>query len=114
MAGAPLMVPVDKFGADDGEAALSVFVLAFGTAADALARYGAGDAVSVSGRLRLAWYATRDGEARESWQCIADAVVSSRCVRPRGCRMRKASESRMPPGSPTVGDGYPFDDPIPI
>ena len=76
MAGAPLMVPVDKFGADDGEAALSVFVLAFGTAADALARYGAGDAVSVSGRF--GWRGTRLVTARRVRAGSASLMPSCR------------------------------------
>ena len=61
-------------------------VLAFGRVAEDLARSAKDEAVSVSGRLNLNRYQSRDGEDREAWQCIADSVVSSRSVRPRGGR----------------------------
>ena len=114
MTTASLAVTVEARGDVEDERTLWLGVAAFGRVAEDLARHAKGDPVSLSGRLQLSRYTTRDGEARESWQCIADAVVSSRCVRPRSGRRRKASESRLPPGSPTAGDGCPFGDPIPI
>ena len=90
MAGAPLMVPVsvNNSGVDAGEAALSVFVLAFGAVADDLTRYGFGDAVSDSGRLRLTRYRTPEGEARESWECLADDVRPGGDVSSTGARLQ--------------------------
>ena len=53
---------------------------ALGAAAGGFDGHAKGEPVSVSGRLQLSTYAGRDGEERESWQCVADAVVSSRSV----------------------------------
>ena len=68
---------------ETGEETLWLSVLAFGRVAEDLARHAKGDPVSVSGRVRLERYVTGDGEERETWQVLADSVVSSRSVQPR-------------------------------
>ena len=73
-------------GRETGEETLWLSVLAFGRVAEDLARSAKGEPVSVSGRVRLERYVAGDGEERETWQVLADAVVSSRSVRPRGGR----------------------------
>jgi len=57
---------------------------AFGRNAEILARHVKGEPLSVGGRLELSRYRGRDGADRESWQVVADSVVSSRAVRPKG------------------------------
>ena len=69
---------------ETGEETLWLSVLAFGRVAEDLARHAKGEPVSVNGRVRLERYQSRDGEERETWQVLADSVVSSRSVRPRG------------------------------
>lgn len=73
-------------GESEAEGTLWLSVLAFGRVAEDLARSAKGEPVSVSGRVRLERYQSRDGEERETWQVLADSVVSSRSVRPRGGR----------------------------
>ena len=73
-------------GGETGEETLWLSVLAFGRVVEDLARSAKGEPVSVSGRVRLERYVAGDGEERETWQVLADAVVSSRSVRPRGGR----------------------------
>ena len=85
MTAARLAVSVEcRDGGETGEETLWLSVLAFGRCAEDLARHAKGEPVSVSGRVRLERYVAGDGEERETWQVLADAVVSSRSVRPRG------------------------------
>jgi len=51
-------------GGETGEETLWLSVLAFGRVAEDPARHAKGDPVSVSGRLNLNRYQSRDGEAR--------------------------------------------------
>ena len=137
MATAAVAVTVEsRGGGETGEATLWLDVIGFGRVADDLARHRQGDPVSMSGRLQLSTYRHREaGEERESWQVVANAVVSSRTVRPSGGK-RKAgggagearSEGRQRtvwpasgPGGPTAPDppprsdaDVPFDDPLPF
>ena len=82
-------------------------VCAFGRTAEDLARCAKGDPVSVSGRMQLSRYRSRTGEDREGLSCIADSVVSSRTVRPRG------GGSRIANGAVRQGADDP-DDPCPF
>ena len=86
MTAARLAVTVEcRDGAGEtGEETLWLSVLAFGRVAEDLTRSAKGEPVSVAGRVRLERYQSRDGEERETWQVLADSVVSSRSVRPRG------------------------------
>ena len=78
-------VPDRSRDADEGaEATLWLRVTAFGRVAESLARHAKGDPVSVSGRLQFSRYQARDGDEREQWSIVADALVSARTVRPRG------------------------------
>ena len=89
-------LPDRSHGAEEGTAyTLWLSVCAFGRVAEDLARCGKGQCVSVSGRLAFKRYRTRDGEAREGWQILADTVVSAATQRPRGGG-RKRQEP--PPG----------------
>lgn len=59
-------------------------IVAFGRMAETLCRHSKGDLVSVSGRLQLNRWQDRDGNGREQLQIVADALVSTRTVRPGG------------------------------
>ena len=78
MAGAPLFVRLlVEPGGSEGEVGPSVlFVTATGAAAEVLAAFRQGDAVRVSGALRLARYRGNGGE-RETFGCMADSVEPS-------------------------------------
>ena len=70
------MVP--RAQGDDGSGAVLVqfFVLAHGDVADALAKHGEGDMVSVAGELQVSLDITKAETIRKSWQCVADSVAA--------------------------------------
>ena len=62
---------------ETGEGTLWFDVVSFGRVADDLARHAKGDLVSVAGRMQLSRFtSSTSGEVRESWQVVADALVS--------------------------------------
>ena len=88
-------VPDRSRDADEGaEATLWLRVTAFGRVADDLLLCAKGDPVSASGRLQFSRYQARDGETREQWAIVADALVSARTVRPRGGRRKGDGDGR--------------------
>ena len=97
-------VPDRSRDADEGaEAALWLRVTAFGRLAEDLARHAKGDPVSVCGRLQFSRWTDRDGDEREQWQVLADALVSARTVRPGGGRRKSKGDGDGPRGD----DRYP-------
>ena len=127
-------VPDRSRDADEGaEATLWLRVTAFGRVAESLAKHAKGDPVSVSGRLQFSRWTGRDGDEREQWAIVADALVSARTVRPGGRRkgdgngrdrddVRSRGEGAGWPGvtepapasSPAPGPPADFDDDIPF
>ena len=82
-------VPDRTQGAEEGATeTLWLRVTAFGRVAQDLAGHAKGDPVSVSGRLQFSRWTDRDGDEREQWAIVADALVSARTVRPRGGRRK--------------------------
>ena len=80
-------VPDRTQGAEEGATeTLWLRVTAFGRVASDLAQHAKGDPVSVSGRLQFSRWTDRDGDEREQWAIVADALVSARTVRPGGRR----------------------------
>ena len=80
-------VPDRTQGAEEGATeTLWLRVTAFGRVAQDLAGHAKGDPVSVSGRLQFSRWTDRDGDEREQWAIVADALVSARTVRPGGRR----------------------------
>ena len=76
------------------DATLWIGVVAFGKVADELLRHGKGDLISASGRVqRNTW--TQNGEKREQLQVVADAVISSRTVRPSGGKRKAAGQNQQ-------------------
>ena len=109
MTAARLAVALEIYGSDtETEGTLWLDVIAFGRSADTLARSRKGEMVSVAGKLRLTHYRTNDGEDRETWQCIADSVITARSVRPSGGKRKRNSE-RKP-----ATNAEPLNDPLPI
>ena len=83
-------VPDRTQGAEEGATeTLWLRVTAFGRQAQDLAWHAKGDPVSVSGRLQFSRWTDRDGDEREQWAIVADALVSARTVRPGGRRQSK-------------------------
>ncbi len=87
-------------------------LVAFGRAAEALARHVKGDLVACMGGLTKNRYTARDGQERESWSLNVDAIVSARTVRPSGGRKRTETAKAAPAGA-SADAGRPFNDPIP-
>ncbi len=87
-------------------------LIAFGRAAEALARHDKGDLIACMGPLYRNRYVARDGQAREGWSLTVEAILSARTVRPGGGRKRSEAAKPAPAGT-SVDDGAPFDDPIP-
>ena len=80
-------VPDRTQGAEEGATAtLWLRVTAFGRVAQDLAWHAKGDPVSVCGRLQFSRWRTHEGETREQWAIVADALVSARTARPGGRR----------------------------
>jgi single-strand DNA-binding protein len=102
-------------GKEPGEETLWITVLAFGHLAEALQRHQQGDMIAAVGRLTRGRYTGTDGQERESWSLIADALHSSRTVRP-GPRRQAGGNGKS---SRTTGRdgccsqaGADFDDPL--
>ena len=95
MASARLAVEIEA--RTDGESGAETWwlsVLAFGRTAESLMRHAKGEPMSMSGRLQSQrWTDRATGERREGWQCIADAIVSARSVRPGGCRRSREGDA---------------------
>ena len=82
-------VPDRSQGAEGGATeTLWLRVTAFGRVADDLLLCAKGDPVSASGRLQFSRWTGRDGDEREQWAIVADALVSARTIRPRGGRRK--------------------------
>jgi len=94
---------VDVTGKDDEQQTLWLDVLAFGRAADDLARVEKGGMVSAMGRVTRGTYTAKDGTERESWTLLADAVITARSGRPG---QRRQPQQRAPAPAP-------FDDAMP-
>ena len=137
MATASLAVDVpDRSREAEGGATATLWlrVTAFGRQADDLLTCVKGEALSVSGRLQCSQYTYRDGETREQWEIVADAVVSARTVRPRGERRKDGdgdgqdrdgrrrgaagwpgvTEPHPPASSPAASAPADFDDDLPF
>lgn len=91
---ASIAVDVTAANATDQET-LWLSLLAFGDQAEALARCKAGESISVIGRLTKGRYVTKNGEERESWSCLVDAVITARSSRP-GQKAQSRGQGQTP------------------
>ena len=112
MATASLAVDVPDRSRDAEEGATETLwlrVTAFGRVAKSLAWHAKGDPVSVSGRLQWSRWTDRDGETREQWEIVTDALVSARTVPPRGGRRKGdgAGNGRDRDDGRRRGEGWP-------
>ena len=89
-------------------------ILAFGNVADDLLGQNKGDLISVSGRIQRNTWVTPAGEKREQLQIVADSIMSSRTVRPRGGGKR--SDGKNPPDhqNRATSDERDLNDPLPF
>ena len=90
-----IAVDVTGYGAEEPET-LWVSVLGFGNVSEALERASKGETLTAMGKLTRGRYRTADGQERESWSLLADAVLTAKSARPSG--RRRASS---PPPSST-------------
>ncbi len=110
MVTASVAVDAARHGADAYTAWFNL--VAFGRAAEALARHVKGDLIGCMGGLHRSRYTARDGQERESWSLTVESIVSARTVRPSGGRKRAEAAKAAPAGA-SAGNGTPFNDPIP-
>ena len=104
MATCRLAVDVERESEGGGDSApWWITALAFGRLAASLAAVQKGDPVSVTGRLERSHFTGRDGQEREGWTCIADALVCARAAKPNPADQ-----------SPPSGPGGVPDDEIPF
>lgn len=93
-------------------------LMAFGRTAGELAKHRKGDRLAVMGSLERRGYTTRDGEARDGWTVLCDAILGPRSPRPSGGRQggRNGQDRRQPPHGPSAFDGLPplVDDEVPF
>lgn len=93
----------------DGPEVLYWSVIAFGSAAEELARLGTGSPVSCQGRLKVGIY-EKDGETRSSFSLFANNVLALRAApkakKPKDAAARPAPAPE-PAAQPTFDDGFP-------
>ena len=93
-----------------GETAIWWKVLAFGDSADELASLGDGEAVSVSGLLKVEPY-SKNGETKIGFSVLADRLISAhrpKRDKPRSDNAKPASNDRSGPSVPFHDDEIPF------
>lgn len=84
--GDPFTLATMKAATDDGD--LLVNLIAFGPAGETLARLGAGDALSVTGRAKLNRWTAGDGQERHGLNVVADGVLTPYQVSARKRRVQ--------------------------
>ena len=99
---------------DPEDSPLWLKVVAFGAAAETLARHSKGDQISAIGRLQVNRWTDREGRAREDLQVIAEQVISARTVRPSGDKRRGDDPARQAPASRMAQSDTALDDQIPF
>lgn len=103
-------VAVDVTGRGDPET-FWLDVLAFGANAELLAAHIKGEMIAATGKVTLSRY-VKDGTEREQYQLVADAIMSTRTVRPSGGKRAAKPEQGVEPSR--AGEFLPFDDPVPF
>lgn len=92
-----------------------ITILAFGRVAEDLSRASKAQMVTAQGKLTRGHFTGKDGQERESWSLLADAVLIAASARPSGkARAQGQGDAReRPPGQRTERDPPPFDDDLP-
>ena len=62
----------------NGDVTLWIGLIAFGGQAEQLLRYAKGDIVSVTGRLELNVWTTKEGVERKDLQCVVARIIGAR------------------------------------
>ena len=95
-------------------------LMAFGRTSGELAKHRKGDRLTVMGSLQRSRYRGRDGEERESWTVLCDAVLGPRSPRPSGQRQHGGDRAPASNGAgqpPHVTEDLPpisLDDDLPF
>lgn len=93
-------IAVDVTGRDGEEQTLWVSILAFGKVAETLARAAKGESCTAMGRMTRGTYAPPQGEPREQWTLLADAVIVAKSARPTGRKPSSKGASAPHPAAP--------------
>lgn len=102
----------------NNEKPVYIGLLAFNDLAETLLQLDKGDAVSVRGRMELNRWVSSEGEAKERWQLVADALLPGPGKPTRARPAPRTAKSptqaarrfQQPPGPPDL----PFDDGVPF
>lgn len=92
MAVAPAAVNVPIARSDDASTVWFDLV-AFGKTAESLLRHQQGDLINIFSAVQIRQWTDQQGQARETWQLIVEALVSARTTRPGGGRKREISSN---------------------
>ena len=121
MAKVSVAVDVEREREGHDQQPLWVAVIGFNRNADAVAAVRKGDPCHVIGKLQRRRWTDRDGQEREAWECIAEAIHSHRLARRQqdnGQPERReppAAASEAPPPSDADAEAQPdFVDDIPF
>ena len=101
MAKVSVAVDVEREREGHDQQPLWVAVIGFNRNADAVAAVRKGDPCHVIGKLQRRRWTDRDGQEREAWECIADAIHSHRTPK------RQDNDQQAPPSEeswPTAAD----------
>lgn len=93
-------------------------VMAFGSEAETLLQLDKGDSLAIRGKLELNRWVSSEGEAKERWQLVADALLPGPGKPTRARPAPRTAKSptqaarrfQQPPGPPDL----PFDDGVPF
>ncbi|MFB9085802.1 single-stranded DNA-binding protein [Erwinia tracheiphila] len=106
-----MVVSLPCHNTENGEAPFWLGVVAFGKQAEALARHGKGELISVSGTMQINQWTAKDGSTLSGYQVVADSVVSAKAVRPgRSTASKHSAPNQGETGStadePTATRGF--------
>lgn len=91
----------------ESEETLWISILAFGKVAESLARASKGESLTAQGKLTKGRFVGKDGQERESWTLVADAVLTLRSARPGQAR-KPADRAPRAPAAQWERDGDPI------
>lgn len=104
MAMCRLAVLLPCHSAQDGHSVFWLGVIAFGKQAAALALHVKGDMISVSGIMQINQWTTQDGGTQTGYQVVADSIISTKTVRPKGGRKKQPPQPEQQPAPPSARD----------
>lgn len=94
MAVCPAAVTVPIARSDDAST-VWLDLVAFGRTAETLLRHKQGDLINVMGSVQIRQWTDKDGQQRENWSVIVEALISARTTRPGGGKRRDGGQRQQ-------------------